>query len=104
MLLVADMTTPSLEQLHEAIGIREEINTLEQRLQRIFTGTSASSEEFIPSRAPATRRSSSLKADRRQTRGGKRKRKAMSPETRARLSAAAKRRWKISRRSGRSTL
>jgi hypothetical protein len=62
----------SLEALKEAVAIREQIDQLETRLSNLLGGSA------VPA-APVTK-----------TGGGKR---AMSPEGRARISAAAKARW-----------
>src|SRR3954463_8977164 len=77
----------SLDKLREAVSIREQIQSLEDRLNSIFSGagggasrssSGSSSSGYVPVKVDGRRR-------------------PMSPATRAKLAAAAKARWARSR-------
>lgn len=65
----------SLEKLKQAVSLREEIETLEARLRSLFGGGSFSGSNISPD--------------------GIRRRRPMSEATRAKLAAAARRRWAL---------
>jgi hypothetical protein len=76
-------SSPSLVQLRQAIEIHEQIQKLEAELRAILGGIDSSgggkSGPAAPDEAPKTR--------------GRKKRKKLSAESRARMAAAAKARW-----------
>ena len=67
----------SLEKLKEAVSLREQIEALERRISSLFGGGQSSSSSTAA--APGQRR--------------RRTRSPVTPETRAKLAAAAKARW-----------
>lgn len=74
----------SLEKLKEAVSLREQIHSLEQRLSSIFGSGSVSGSESSTSGGSAKR---AAKSD------GRRRRRAMSSATREKLASAARARW-----------
>lgn len=75
------ITKLSAATLRHAADIRDKITGLENELSRIFGG------ERITRNKPAPA-----------------KRRCMSPEARAKIAIAARRRWRIAKRAGRKTL
>lgn len=84
------MQIPTTAVLQEALDIRTQIDELETKLNGIFGSVPAASGSVMRERA--------------QNRVAQQKKSVMSAETRARLSAAAKKRWAARRRSGHSVL
>ena len=71
------VTQLSLQQLKQAVTIREKIDSLEKELDQLFGGQAVSPNATAP--------------------GMKRRRRKMSAAARAKISAAAKARWKAFR-------
>ena len=88
----------SLEKLKEAVSIREQIDSLQQRLSSLF-GSSGGSSSSTPSSSSSSSSSSTSTtsgggATKSARRGrGRGRRGQMSAETRAKLAEAARRRW-----------
>jgi hypothetical protein len=78
----------SLEKLKEAVSIREQIDTLQQRLSSIFGSSGESSSRASTSSMAES--GSTSGGGRGRGRGGRR---TMSAATRAKLAEAARRRW-----------
>ena len=112
----------SLEQLREAVRIREEIDSLEARLASLLAPSDASSRTASTASPSGGRKRSAASrkrmaeaqrarwakaksgvntADGPQSSGRKRR---LSPEARARIAASARRRWAAAKRAGRSRL
>lgn len=85
----------SLEKLKEAVSIREQIQSLEDRLSSLF-GAGRQNSSGRPSFAMPAASSAAAKRDGR--------RRPMSPATRAKLAAAARARWANARGTGARTL
>lgn len=90
----------SLERLKEAVSIREQIDSLQQRLSSIFGGSGESSSRASTASAGTSAESTTGTGSgsgggggRRRGRGGRGGRRTMSDETRAKLAEAARRRW-----------
>ena len=79
----------SLERLKEAVSIREQIDALQQRLSSLFGGSSQSS----PRESTSSGESGATTSPGRGRGRGRGGRRTMSPETRAKLAEAARRRW-----------
>jgi hypothetical protein len=90
-----DLTTA---QLRQALSLREKIDGLERELSRLFGGASAQ-PQAPTKRAPWARvnRQTTLEA----VKPAKRK---MSAAGRARIAAAARKRWKLAKAAGKTTL
>jgi hypothetical protein len=89
------MTNLTATQLRRALSLRERIDELESELNQVFGNSSVL-------RAPSARQSG---AEAKPSRIGKRKtRRAMSAATKARIAAAARKRWKLAKAAGKRTL
>ena len=81
----AALASLSSEQLRRAVAIKEQIESLEKELHRLLTGAAVAPTEPTPAPAPPARAV-------RGRRGGRRR---LSPEARARIAEAARRRWAL---------
>ena len=91
--MIHDMTTNSLanvsvQQLRRALEIKERIESLEIKLSRLLTGQGTKLDARAHSNGAAKSK----------------KRRKMSAQSRARISAAAKARWKKAKAVGKSSL
>ena len=81
----AALASLSSEQLRRAVAIKEQIEALEKELNRLLSGAAVSPAEPAPAAVPPARAV-------RGRRGGRRR---LSPEARARIAEAARRRWAL---------
>ena len=84
-LMNAALASLSSEQLRRAVAIKEQIEALEKELNRLLSGAPAAPAEATPAPASPTRA----------VRGRRGGRQRLSPEARARLAEAARRRWAL---------
>jgi len=96
-----DMTTLTTAQLRQALSLREKIDALESELGQLFGGASVrriTQPETPVQRAPWAR------VKRQTTVAVKTKKRRMSAAGRARIAAAARKRWRLAKAAGKRTL
>jgi hypothetical protein len=93
------MTTLTSQQLRQALLLREKIDTLESELAGLFNGGS-------PRTKAPTRRASWARVKKEKTVAARKpaKRRTMSAAGRAKIAAAARKRWKLAKAAGKTSL
>ncbi len=87
------MTNLSVAQLRQALSLREKIDELESELTRLLGGASAGPNGSASPRAPQQKQLAAVKPKR-----------TMSAAGRARMAAAARKRWRKAKAAGKTTL
>ena len=90
------MTTLTSAQLRQALSLREQIDTLESELAGLFGGATAAPKAKTPALSNAGHGTNGKVA--------KKARRTMSAAGRAKIAAAARRRWKLAKAAGKTTL
>src|ERR1041385_1351328 len=98
------MTNLTITQLRQALLLRQRIDKLENELARLFGGASAARRSAARAQTPA--RGNPWASMKRQTTVAavKAPKRTISAAGRARIAAAARKRWKLAKAAGKRTL